>query len=401
MINTEFQTFIDFFRKSISENTFIKITFSKKRNQNLDLKNVFIKLIELKKQTFLSFVYRSSFNDITKNLEIEEGIIEIENLFKTNFLIINLLTTEKNIELKTNKKNIPKIIIKKSRFLQVPDKNHDNKKNRKIDLSKNYLKKLGITNSEGTLIKNMSDKYRQIEKFIEIFENLISNTKPEEKIKIVDMGAGKGYLTFSLYDYLSNIQSYNIEIKGIETQQKLVDICNQIAQEENFTNLSFEKNTIENYSNEKIDILIALHACDTATDDAIYKGIKSNAQIIIVAPCCHKQIRKQINKQNILSSVTKHGILLERQAEILTDSLRALILEQNSYKSNVFEFISSEHTGKNLMITAIKTNKSEKESKYQEIEELKKYFGIEYHYLEKLLSEEDGDWKNQNPICNL
>jgi hypothetical protein len=170
------------------------------------------------------------------------------------------------------------------------------------------------------------------------------------------MGSGKGYLSFALFDYLQNTLKLPVKLTGVEFRQDLVDLCNKIAKESKFSNLQFVQDTIENYkSDKKIDVLIALHACDTATDDAIHKGISHNAELIITAPCCHKQIRKEMTRctaNKELSSLLSHGIFIERQAEMVTDNLRALYLEKANYSTKVFEFIATEHTPKNILITA-------------------------------------------------
>jgi len=402
--NLEIQKFIDIVQNTIKNNSFIKLTFSKKRLNSSDLENVYIKQVEIKNKNLLQFTYHHTFHDIVKNYELGQTIEEITILANSKFHIINLLSTEKDVEIKINKSFDAVILEKRPSLKLLPIKNHNVEKSRSLDLSKKYFNLLGITTQEGVLVKTMIDKYKQIEKYIEIFENLYkqANLKREKReIKIVDMGCGKGYLTFALYDHLVNNLELDVKIVGVETQQKLVDLCNDIAKQVGFKKLRFEKNNIDDFQMSKTDVLIALHACDTATDDAIYKGIKTNASLILVAPCCHKQIRKQISNKNILTSITKHGILLERQAEMLTDGIRALLLESYSYKSNVFEFISAEHTGKNLMISAFKTENVQTNNKNEQVEELKKMFGIEYHYLEKLLEGKDGNWKNLNPICNV
>ena len=203
------------------------------------------------------------------------------------------------------------------------------------------------------------------------------------------MGAGKGYLTFALYDFLVNNLKIKADITGVEVRDDLVNKCNAIAQNVGFQNLQFEKGYITNYFLPKTDVLIALHACDTATDDAIAKGIKSQADLIICAPCCHKQVRKLMNCQTHLQSMLQFGIHNDRLAEMLTDTIRALILEANGYETSVSEFISTEHTGKNVMIIGKKRkadNMGENPSFYlQQIEKLKEEFGVKFHYLEKLL----------------
>jgi hypothetical protein len=233
----------------------------------------------------------------------------------------------------------------------------------------------------------MSDKYKQINQYIELLAPYLNDLSSINNLHIADMGSGKGYLTFALHDYIVNKLKLNAKTTGVEFRQELVDTCNTIAQKAGLKNISFVKGTIEKTELDKIDILIALHACDTATDDAIYRGIKSEAELIVCAPCCHKQIRKAMNVSNELNNITRFGILKERQAEIITDTLRAMILEANGYKTNVFEFISLEHTPKNVMIVGRKTTakKTNKKQILTNIASIKKLYGIEKHYLETLL----------------
>jgi hypothetical protein len=176
-----------------------------------------------------------------------------------------------------------------------------------------------------------------------------------------------------------------VKITGIELRKELVDFCNETANKCGFENLKFEDKPIEEYSS-KIDVLIALHACDTATDDAIGKGIGSQAHLIITAPCCHKQIRQQLKGTEQESPMLKYGIFKERQFEMVTDTIRALILEKNQYNAKVFEFVSNEHTRKNVMLVGQKSNKRPDSKTIEEkIEALKKDYCIQYHYLEKIL----------------
>jgi len=200
------------------------------------------------------------------------------------------------------------------------------------------------------------------------------------------MGSGKGYLTFALYDQLKNTLNYTPNVTGIELRQDLVSTCNDIAANAGFENLSFKEGNIETTPIDHPDILIALHACNTATDDAIAKGIHAKSKIIICSPCCHKQIRKQMKPTTEINSISQFGILKVRQAEIVTDTIRALILQAYGYKTNVMEFISTDHTPKNLLITAIKESDPAKPiSKYiEEINALKNLFGIKEHHLERL-----------------
>lgn len=333
-------------------------------------------------------VYRHERKDVTKNFELGEGQKVIENLLSETFLIANLFTVKNDFTLEIRGQKT-KLQTKKPSFKNLPERKHDKPKP-KLTSETDYLVELDVLDKSGRPKKGKSDKYKQIQKFVEIADALIrKNPKisQSKSLKIYDMGSGKGYLTFALYDYLTNTAKIQSEIKGIEIRDDLVDFCNQISQKVGFENLSFEKGFINNFDLPETDILIALHACDTATDDAIFKGIQANAQLIICAPCCHKQIRKQLNAAEPLNSITDFGILKERQSEIVTDTIRALLLEASGYKTKVFEFISTEHTGKNVMIVGEqKGDFSKKEMYLKKVEELKKTFGIDFHYLETLLN---------------
>ena len=387
-MDSHFQNFIQSLEKSINQNIIVKLTLSKIRIHKNELKNVFVKQVMLKTGLHLSFVYRYPTKDITKNFEIIEGIKLIEEMLKNEFLQADLFTTEEDFHLLINKTGSSKLIKKESLNKLKPILNHDRIKTRFVNTENNiYLKELGVLTADEKVKNDMQDKFRQINKYIEIIDGILSSSALPQTFNVVDMGAGKGYLTFALYDYLVNNLKYSPNILGIEIRKELVETCNKIAQKSGFDNLKFIECRNESVELTKNDILIALHACDTATDEAIFRGIKLHSQIIICAPCCHKQIRKQLNPANDLKSITKYGILEERQAEIITDSIRALILEAYGYKTKVFEFISTEHTPKNVLIVGIKKSQSSTVNQeiLKQINGLKKLYGIEYHHLEKLL----------------
>ena len=201
------------------------------------------------------------------------------------------------------------------------------------------------------------------------------------------MGSGKGYLTFAAYDYFANVRGLGAEMTGVEARQDLVDLCNQVASAAGYDGLRFVAGTIADFEVDGVDILIALHACDTATDDALYKGILASAQLIVAAPCCHKEIRRQIKPPEMLSDVLKHGSMLEREAETVTDGLRSMLLERSGYSTKVFEFVPTEHTPKNNMIVASKTGQTTDRGGLQKrIDELKSFYGITEQRLENLLA---------------
>jgi protein-L-isoaspartate O-methyltransferase len=382
------KTFFENLSVSLEGGKFIKLTLSKKQIKSSELKNVFIKAVALNKGMKLSFVYRYPTKDITKNYEFEEGISLIIKMIGKDFCQADLFTTDGDFHLTGNRNGDFHLLQKPPTIIEKPLFKHDKVKKRFIILQDNiYLKELGIATADWKVKKDMEDKYRQINKYVEIIDGIISSVALPPVFHIVDMGSGKGYLTFALYDFLVNVLELSPEITGVELRKELVESSNKIAEQAGFNHLKFQEGTIETAKLDSIDMLIALHACDTATDEAIFRGISSGAKIIICAPCCHKQIRKQVSPSNDLSAITKFGILEERQAEILTDGIRALILEAYGYKTKVFEFISTEHTPKNVLIAGVKKGKGEKadESVLTQIRNIRKLYNIEYHYLEKLL----------------
>ena len=378
-----FQTII-----AAAENTtFQKITIGNRKDKSSVLQNVFIKPVLIKEKYMLSFVYRNLTNDITKNFEIQESIKQIKILLSDNFFNADVYTTTETIYYSATKEGKEKIAKKINEAkITAPALVHDKIKNRLISTNSFYLKELGLTTAEGKLKKEMQHKFKQINRYVEIIEGILKDTNIENNFSIVDMGSGKGYLTFALYDYLQT-KNKEIKVTGIELRKDLVLKCNKIAEQSNYRGLHFTKSSIQQTDLPFVDMLIALHACDTATDDAIAKGIKANATFIICAPCCHKQIRQQMAPTNALQYITKHGILMERQAEMVTDTIRALMLEAHGYKTKVFDFIEEEDTPKNVLIVGTKSNFSQKiyDENILKIKELKILFGIKEHYLETVV----------------
>ncbi len=390
-------TFVNEIKKVITESAFVKLALGNYKGTEEGLKQLYVKPVLIKNKQQLAFNYRYKTRDIFKNFEIEEGMSLVEGFLNHDFHVATLFSTYQEMILERSAKGGFRLRTKQLEEKKEADLAHNKEKKRLILAKDNlYLHELGLTDEQGTVFKNAQDKYKQINQYIEILSSLIREL-PEGTIKnVVDMGSGKGYLTFALYDYLLNHQQ-KANVVGVEFRKDLVDLCNKIAVNAKFEQLSFVEGTIESYNAKAIDLLIALHACDTATDDAIYKGIKADADLIVVAPCCHKQIRREIEKgkaQNELNFLTKHGIFLERQAEMVTDGLRALILEYFGYKTKVFEFVSDVHTPKNVLVVGIRSkeqgtrNKEQglksKDEILQKIKDTKAYFGIGYHHLERL-----------------
>lgn len=372
---------------AVQNNNLLKITLGSKRDKTTDLKNVFIKPVLIKEQPHLSFVYRYTTNDITKNFTPAQSINIIQELLQNSFFNADVYKSSSTVYYSILKDGKEKLVSKKNEEnKEIQSLSHDKQKNRIIQKEATYLHQLGITSAEGNVKKEMQHKYKQINRYVEIIEGILKDTVIKNNFSVVDMGSGKGYLTFALYDYLQN--KYDaVKVTGIEMREDLVLKCNNIAVQSKYSNLHFEKGSINETALASVDMLIALHACDTATDDAIAKGIKANATYIICAPCCHKQIRKQMAPTNALKLITKHGILLERQAEMVTDTIRALILEANGYKTKVFDFIEEEDTPKNVLIVGTKTHFSKEllKENMEKVQDLKTIFGIKEHYLETVV----------------
>lgn len=392
----EQETFLTEVRQSLEAGTFVKLTMTRYGGTEPGLNSLSIRLIEVKGQQKLSFAYRYATQDQVKNFDRPEALIELQNLVAGVFKSQRLFTTLKDWELTYNKRMQPRLVALKPAFGETVTQGNDRPKHRYIEASHNiYLEALGIATPQGTILKGRESKFKQINKFVEILDSLYKNSSLPQKdvVSVVDMGSGKGYLTFATYDFLRHLAGKTATVTGIEARPALVEQCNAIAQKAGFSGLQFEAGTIESMRDRTWDITIALHACDTATDDAIYKGIKTNATLIILSPCCHKQIRREMDQSREIKRSLQHGILIERQAEIVTDRLRSLFLELSGYNTKVFEFIDSEHTSKNLMITAIKNDRSldttDKTALLAEIQALKTLYHVRSFYLENLLFPEN------------
>ena len=356
----------------------IQLQMSKKMIKSSDLKSINSRRVLIKGKEFISVVYRHDTRDVTKNYTLEDFVDLCGDWLENQFF--NAVLTLDNIEyrLLSNKKNasVKKIITNAG--LTSTD-THDHQKKRLIPEDAPFLRSLGISSEMGRVYQPAQRKYRQINKFVEILDGLCKGRSIKT---IADMGCGKGYLSFATYSHLSTLQD-DVSLVGYELRPQLVTDINKIAQKHNLSGLSFEVGDISQIEIPKTDMVIALHACDIATDMAIAKGVEANAELIVVSPCCHKQVRKAMKGNPLHNSTLSHGIMKERMAEWLTDAIRVLLLESKGYKTKIMEFISSEHTSKNLLITAEKA-KARPEA-LAEVAALKEQYGIDEHYLEKLI----------------
>jgi hypothetical protein len=373
------EEFLSQLRASLREEDFIKLTLGKPRGPDATLRNVFVRLVSIGGQPHLSFAWHHERRDITKNHPPDAAINLIGGLLGTDFYSAHLFTTTRTVQLEFNKKGEPHLTQGKA-VASVPDPGHDRVKTRLLTASSQpWLHALGVTTSTGSVRQGMTDKHRQIHKFVEILSHLAADAPlpAHRPIELADMGCGKGYLTFAACDYFNLIASRPARVRGVEVREELVQLCNRVVRETGREQLNFLHGTIASASFPVLDVLIALHACDTATDDAIVKGVQAGAALIVVAPCCQQELRPQLQAAPMLAPALRHGIFQERQAEFATDALRALLLEWAGYDTKVFEFIATEHTAKNLMIAATRrSGPARTEEAAAKVRALAEFYGI-------------------------
>ena len=382
--NNDIKLIVGTINDAIKNNTLLKIVLSKPQKGQGELKNIHLKPITAKGKYLISANFTYPTQDVVKNYEVADALDFLQDQIGQQWLQTNVFTSALSAQLLTSRKGKHTLLLQQTNSAAVPDLKHDRTKVRSLEAKgQTYLHQLGITNQKGEILKEGQKKFKQINRYIELLADSFDPKVLPKDVQIVDFGSGKGYLTFGLYDYLQAHTNFQATLTGVELRENLVAFCNQLAKESSFEQLHFVASDIADFQPERIDVMIALNACDTATDLAIAKGIAANAKLIVVAPCCHKQIRKDMQLQAPMKEILKFGILLERQCELLTDGLRALILESKGYKVKVVEFIGVEHTPKNVMIIAEKDKV--KTGALQQIAAIKAQFGIPQHYLETLL----------------
>jgi hypothetical protein len=393
---SDLTSFIAMCQQTASNGALQRLVLSKYKGAEEELTRVVIRPVEIKAQTLLSFLYEYRTNHVTKNLAVDEAMTQLQQWLGGDFHNAHMITDEWEIQLSFSKKG--KVLINKNRNKNSPaegDKTstqvelaHNRTKLRYVEQDRPYLRELGITDANGQIIPAMSRKWKQINKFIEVLSTAIQQTGLDKRseLHIADFGSGKAYLTFAVHDYLTANLGVKTQVTGVELRQGLVDLCNQTAQKLALAGIKFEQGDVQHFSAQDINIMIALHACDTATDYALNMGIRTGADIIMCSPCCHKQIRPQLKSPALLAPVLQHGIHLGQEAEMITDGLRALLLEAHGYDTKVFEFISLEHTSKNKMILAQKRKAARDNAEVlQQIADIKAFYGIQEHCLETLL----------------
>ena len=380
------EKFLNRVAEAAEQSTLVKMTLSKPAQKHDELRNVYVKPVLIKEKRLFAFTYHYERRDEVKNYDATQMHDILREMVPNRFLNAVLFTVSEDVTLLVSGKGKATIQTKKVQECREQNLEHDKQKARLINPANPWWYQLGLTTREGKITTDMQHKFKQIYKYAEIVESLIKPMKFEGTVHIADMGAGKGYLTFALYELMTQRLNFDVDIKGVEIRPDLVLKINEIIKANHLKGLEFVESSIEAYHPEKLDVLIALHACNTATDDAIASGIKAGAELIVCAPCCHKQIRQEMERSGRFDAITRYGIFLERQAVMVTDTIRALILEYFGYKTQVMEFIEMEHTPKNVLLVGRRTSKGTKDPKIlQQIADLKARYGIGRHYLEAAL----------------
>ena len=413
---SELQGFIDRLRHSLADDNFVRLMLGRPQGAEPSLQKLLARRIVLRGAEQLSLVWRHQTKDITKNLPIDEAVVLIGSLLPADFGRAHLITRGFDIQLALGKKGrwnlrIGKLAVASDEAQPgasgASDANadadgkplaaalaHDRARQHALALDTPFLTELGVTDAQQRLVPAMARKWRQINKFVEILGHALGQSPlaardPAQPIRVLDFGAGKGYLTFAVHHYLQAI-ARRPEVTGVELRPELSTLCNQAVARLGLSGLQFECGDVRHHAAAASDIMIALHACDIATDVAMHRGIRSGAAIILCSPCCHQQLRPQMRSPTLLQPMLRHGIHMAEQAEMLTDTLRALLLQSAGYEAQVFEFISPEHTSKNKLVLAVRRQQplppAQRQALLAQVTELKAFYGVREQMLESLLA---------------
>ena len=379
--------------KSIDEITkdeVIKVVISNKKNKDIKYNKINIVLKEKNNKEYYQIEKYTDKQVFHENIEKDELNTKLLEYIGDNYKQLAAWTISKTFDLKVSKKG--KI------FLGKKNSDNSNMVNKSHNKEKNYILKegmiiqplidLGVFTKEGKVVKSKYDKYKQINRFIEIIDDEIKKNNYKE-LTILDFGCGKSYLTFVLYYYFVEIKKIDVKMIGLDLKADVIKKCNDIAKKYNYDNLSFELGDINGYRfTDKVDMVITLHACDTATDYALYNAIKWNTKMIFSVPCCQHEFNSQM-KSDEFSLLTKYGIIQERMAALMTDAVRANLLESIGYKTQLLEFIDISHSPKNILIRAAKgkVSKEKREKALNEVNNLISEFNFK-PTLYKLLKDE-------------
>ncbi|HMO47671.1 MAG TPA: SAM-dependent methyltransferase [Rubrivivax sp.] len=373
---------------ALRDGRFERLLLAGFRGPEPGLKRVTVRAIELRGEPQLSFVYSHERRDETRNWPLAAGLQQLRALIGAGFANAHLHTPRQELQLAYSRKGRASLRSGPREAAAVPGAAHNRDKQRLLSLERPFLAALGVTGAQQRLVPAMARKWKQINKFLEVIDAALaaSPLAAQQRLEVLDFGSGKGYLTFALHDHLRHALGRGARVTGVELRPDMVELCNGIVERLGLQGLQFEQGDVAGFAPRPMDLMIALHACDTATDHAMHFGIRGGAAIICCAPCCHKQLRPQLLQPHPLRPILRHGVHLGQEAEMLTDGLRALLLDACGYDTQVFEFVSLEHTAKNKMVLAVKRERPrERAPLLAQLQEVKDFYGIREQCLETLL----------------
>lgn len=376
---------------AIDEGAFAKLALGKFRGDGETRKAV-ATLVAIKGKPQLKLVTSFPRKDETKTFAIGDAVAFVGELIGAQYMSATLFTSVRDFRLDYSRKGVPHLAKGKPTMTSAAPQAHNRQKAYLVSPDRPYLQALDVADRDGRIKPTMQGKYRQICRFIEIAADMISECSFDEAtpLHVVDIGSGKGYLTFAFYDYVTATLGRPCQMTGIELRTDLVALCNRLSKELKFDGLSFVAEEASHARTPSVDIVIALHACDTATDDAMAFGINSGARLILSAPCCQHEIAPQMKDTGRgFKGLIKYPLLKQRQADLVTDAARALLLEASGYKVRLIEFVSTEHTSKNILIAAVKSTTVDRSAARQQFQALQNAIGFTTHYLAAQLKDVD------------
>jgi SAM-dependent methyltransferase len=372
------------------EQAIIQATISQQRRSDPEgCAKVTVKPVQLKGDLAYQFTYHYRTKVTHENRTPEEAQLNVVRLLEDTFRQALLQAKQADYQVLISKKGKPAILRKPASKQQIAELAHNRKKRYALEDGKPvpFLVELGVMNAEGKVLAKKYDKFRQINRFIEMIADVAPHLPKDRTVRIVDFGCGKSYLTFALYHYLKEVQSLDIEVTGLDLKEDVIRHCSALAQKLGCEGLSFRIGDIAKYDEQQhADMVVTLHACDTATDAALEKAVRWGASVILSVPCCQHEMFGQLKKDTLLAPMLGHGIVKERFAALATDSIRARILELVGYRTQLLEFIDMEHTPKNILIRAVKGAGQDRSRLAKEYEAFKTFLGVE-PYLENALKD--------------
>lgn len=328
-----------------------------------EIEKILIRPVDLKSGRHLQFTFSETRRETHRNFMPDEAVAEVERLLSGPFRRGHLFTTDFDFTVKVKASGKVRAHAYPPSKKQVPSTDHNRQKRYLIPegVPCPFLEKIGVMSPDGNVRRARYDKFRQINRYLELVQDIYSSLPATGPIRVIDFGCGKSYLTFALHHLLHRIHGRKVDIVGLDLKADVVAHCNEIAMQLSCHGLRFESGDMAGYSPlESVDLSVSLHACDTATDLALSQAIAWNAKVIFAVPCCHHEVASSLDN-DFLSPVMRRGILKERFAELLTDAMRADLLEACGYRTQVLEFISLEHTPRNVLIRAIRDSTSDSE----------------------------------------